>query len=674
MLGGIIDEENFFITWLTWWFGDTAGVMVVAPLFIIAKDHIPCKIKHKSFGKALILFGLLIFCQSIVFGDLIPSTPHYPLAFVSLPFLMWITFRFDRLGAILGVTIVSVTSIVGTAQGLGPFVFNNNLNDSLLILQLFMGLITVTFLAMAAVNHERNQAVRAKTEAESRYADLYENAPDMFASVETDTGKVIQCNQTIADRLGYSKEEIIGAPITQFYPADDLGAVKKIFNQFVETGVVNDAELWFQRKNGTKIAVSLNVSAVRDEQGKILYCRSIWRNITARKKMEAALIENEELLRSIVNNTSAVIYLKDLQGRYILINRQYENLFKLKNEYVKGKTDLNIFPRKIAEKFMANDKKVLEMGTIMECEEVAPHEDGLHTYISVKFPVRRINGEVLGVGGISTDITDRKRVEDELLLQRNLLKGLVDERTKDLLMAKDKAEKANQAKTEFLSRISHELRTPLNAILGFTQLLDMNREGNLSQMDKENIQRVLNSGEHLLELVNDVLDLSQIEKGGVELKNEIISVKHVVDELVVSLFPLAEKKEITIENKISEVENLWVYADKTRFNQIMLNLLSNAIKYNREKGSVFIYGKNDDPLMVEISVRDTGPGIPKDKQIFIFRPFHRLTDDPSVEGIGMGLAITKNLVEFMKGSISVQSEVGEGSNFFIKLPKQNHFL
>ncbi|MFQ5443060.1 MAG: PAS domain-containing protein, partial [Nitrospinales bacterium] len=184
------------------------------------------------------------------------------------------------------------------------------------------------------------------------------------------------------------------------------------------------------------------------------------KELEIRKKVEADLRESEELLQSIINNTSAVIYLKDLQGRYILINRQHEKLFNVKNENVKGKTDLDIFPKEIAEKFIANDQKVLELGRVMEWEEVAPHEDGLHTYISVKFPIRGANGEIIRVAGISTDITDRKKAESELLLHRNQLQLLVDEKTKNLVAAKDKAEQANNAKSEFLARMSHELRTP----------------------------------------------------------------------------------------------------------------------------------------------------------------------------------------------------------------------
>ncbi|MFQ5443062.1 MAG: ATP-binding protein [Nitrospinales bacterium] len=268
-----------------------------------------------------------------------------------------------------------------------------------------------------------------------------------------------------------------------------------------------------------------------------------------------------------------------------------------------------------------------------------------------------------------------------ILIYNRLLKRQVKKRTQDLqkelgerkrvekelIKAKDDAEKSNNAKSEFLARMSHELRTPLNAILGFTQLLDMNQEGNLTSTEKEKIKHVLNSGEHLLELVNEVLDLSQIEKGRIEIKNESISIKSVIDDLVVSFSPLAKKKGITIENQIP-VEEV-IYADKTRFKQIMLNLLSNAIKYNKENGFVFVNSRNGHRPTLEIMVRDTGRGIPKDKQIYIFEPFRRLTDDPSIEGTGIGLSITKSLVEYMNGSIAVKSEVGMGSSFSVTFPK-----
>lgn len=246
-----------------------------------------------------------------------------------------------------------------------------------------------------------------------------------------------------------------------------------------------------------------------------------------------------------------------------------------------------------------------------------------------------------------------------------------NEMANSLIQAKEKAEINSRAKSELLSRISHEFRTPMNSVLGFAQLLDINKNSTLDKIQRDHIKQILNSGQHLLDLINNVLDLTKTERDEYKFECEILSLKPLIDDLVVSVRPLAEAKGITIENQISSTEEFFINANRTHFKQIVLNLLSNSIKFNKDKGSIFINLKNIDDSNIELSVRDTGRGIPKDMQNKIFDPLQRERDDATIEGTGLGLSITKQLVELMKGSIYLESDQGKGATFFVTFNKSS---
>ena len=272
--------------------------------------------------------------------------------------------------------------------------------------------------------------------------------------------------------------------------------------------------------------------------------------------------------------------------------------------------------------------------------------------------------------------------EEKIHRHQEMLQDHVRERTRDLeneiqirkkteyelIKAKEEAESASLAKSEFLARMSHEFRTPMNAILGFAQLMKIDKSGEHSNIQLQNIEQILKAGNHLLTLINEVLDLSLIESGKMKLSLENIDVYSVVLEVLDLVNPMAKEAGIRVENKIEKEENLVVIADRKALIQSLLNLVSNAVKYNVKNGSVCLDWKREENGLLSIDVIDTGIGISLDKQKDLFDPFNRLGRDATkIEGTGIGLTITKNLLEFMGGKIVVDSSQGKGSRFSIQL-------
>ncbi|WP_290644051.1 transporter substrate-binding domain-containing protein [Aquabacterium sp.] len=267
---------------------------------------------------------------------------------------------------------------------------------------------------------------------------------------------------------------------------------------------------------------------------------------------------------------------------------------------------------------------------------------------------------------LSRDVTDRKLVEQALARHGDELEKIVHERSRQLVEARDASESASQAKSEFLSRMSHELRTPMNAILGFAQLIDM--DAGSSPRSKSHVQEILRAGKHLLHLINDVLDLEQVEAGRVTLHPEPVALSDLGREVIALMQPLANQQQITLS--MGSMHGLAVMADATRVRQVVLNLLSNAVKYNRPGGQVWLEAAIQGEGAIRVSVRDTGPGIAARHLDQLFQPFNRLgAESGQIEGSGIGLSLCRRLAELMHGTMGVLSQEGEGSTFWVDLPR-----
>ncbi|MEO6873147.1 MAG: ATP-binding protein [Chthoniobacterales bacterium] len=363
------------------------------------------------------------------------------------------------------------------------------------------------------------------------------------------------------------------------------------------------------------------------------------------RERTATLAQSEAKLQALLDHMTPIVFMKDLAGRYQLVNRRFEHVFGFAEGSVCGKTATELFPKDAGEPSNEDDRQIIATGKSLHFEKTIEVRNGVRTFLSTKFPLLDAAGKVYATCGISTDITDRARAEQAVQ------------------QAKEEADRASRAKSEFLSRMSHELRTPMNAILGFAQLLELE---DLSADQHESVTHIIGGGRHLLELINEVLDISRIEAGRLALSTEPVELTAALRETIDLVRTLAADRELALT--MNPIAECFVLADRQRFKQVLINLVSNAIKYNRVGGSVTITCQPGE-ARVRILIQDTGMGIPADQISQLFTPFERLSADRgSIEGTGLGLAVARRLVEAMDGTIGFESVPGEGSTFWVEIP------
>jgi len=393
-------------------------------------------------------------------------------------------------------------------------------------------------------------------------------------------------------------------------------------------------------------------------------------DVTERIQAEEALQRSEAFLNSLLDAIPIPVFYKDTEGRYLGFNRAYEAFFGATRDSLIGKTVFDISPRELAEVYYAKDKECFDGEGIQQYESPARDTRGeMRDVIFNKAVFTDSRGTVLGLIGAMLDITERKQAEEELLRYRDRLEETVRQRTAELLLARNAAEAANKAKSAFLANMSHELRTPLNAILGFSDILG--RDPGLSEAQKETLAIVHKSGDHLLGLVNDVLDLAKIEAGRVTLTPAPFNLDSMISEVVDMLRIRAQNKGLQLLIDHSSQFPRHIVGDEAKLRQILINLIGNAIKAT-ERGSVTlrlgVKRNKVDHLIVE--VQDTGVGIAPADQAKLFQPFVQIGQQTTQQGTGLGLAITRQFIELMGGHITLASTEGLGSTFRVELPVQ----
>ena len=368
-----------------------------------------------------------------------------------------------------------------------------------------------------------------------------------------------------------------------------------------------------------------------------------------RAASERGRVESEARLEAIVNFAPALVFLTDLDGRFMLVNRRFAETVGRDVAEIVGRTASDILPPESMDGFLALDPQAEATAELVEIQASTGADGVARTYLAARYPLRDATGAVQALCGMATDITALKLAEGEAQESRRA------------------AEEANRAKTEFLSRMSHELRTPLNAILGFAQLLEL---GDLDADGRESVRYIRRGGQHLLDLINEVLDISRIETGRLSLSPEPVWLPDVIEEQLALIAPLAVDRGISVEAQASPACACHVVADRQRLKQVLLNLLSNAVKYNRPDGRITIECRDVGEGRIRIEVTDTGVGIPPENLGRLFIPFDRLgAEQTDVEGTGIGLTLARRLVEQMGGTLSVESAVGQGSTFAVELAR-----
>jgi len=400
-------------------------------------------------------------------------------------------------------------------------------------------------------------------------------------------------------------------------------------------------------------------------------------DISERKVAELALRESQERYRDLFENAHDLIQSVTPDGRILYENPAWREIMG----YVPEEICELKFPSVLVGDSALRWAELVaaatpEKGTDRSEWRVRT-KDGREIELEGTTNCRFENGRLVAVLSILRDISQRKRMETALVSSRDDLERRVAERTAALAAATEAAvharadaERANLAKSEFLSRMSHELRTPLNAILGFGQLLEIN---DLGEQDTESVGHILSAGRHLLSLINEVLDIARIETGNMSLSPEPVPLTPVLREVMQMMAALAQEKGIRLEAHLHAGRGWHVKADQQRLRQIVLNLLSNAIKYNRISGRVTVECREVGDGRVRITVTDTGAGLRPDEMARLFVPFERLDAESSgTEGTGIGLALCKRLAEAMNGNVGVESTVGKGSSFWVELPASDN--
>jgi PAS domain S-box-containing protein len=509
---------------------------------------------------------------------------------------------------------------------------------------------------------ERQRVTAALRESEERLKAIIDNSPNAIYLKDT-KGRYTLVNASTAEMQGLDPAEMIGTTAFGHLPKEIADLVASQEADVLESGEASERELELSaKKGGTRVGLAVKFP-VFDANGVITGVGTIISDITERKRSETELLtarekaeEQARLQRIILDNVGQGILVFSKDARLVLWNDYGTKFTGLSDAFLATEQTWDNCGRYTADEYN-QERHVLEAVAEFERRIEAGERDFV---ISYQRRGRDGRGWVqVGLRSLSDgtrvqtyqDITDLHQAIDAAREAQRL------------------AEDANRTKSDFLSNMSHELRTPLNAIIGFTEYVIDDDDDPITSEQHQSLSQVLKAGRHLLLLINDVLDLSRIEAGAISLSLEPVDPGLVIDECVSLMASFAASRNVQLSDTLTGTSLPPIEADRVRFKQVFLNLLSNAIKYNSDSGHVVIERGSAEAGMLRIGVRDDGPGIAEDRLAQLFSPFERLgAENSAIEGTGIGLTITKSLVDQMGGKMSVESIVGEGSTFWLEMP------
>ena len=554
------------------------------------------------------------------------------------------------------------------------------------------------------MNHDESpkplSPLHARDNASELYRLLVESVGDYAIFALDPHGYVLSWNPGAERFKGYTAQEAIGQHFSIFYPRN---LVAQGFPEFelrtaANTGRFED-EGWRIRKDGTRFWANVVITALKGPNGELLGYAKVTRDLTARRDAEQALRESEERFRLLVEGVrDYAIFMLDPDGRIATWNAGAERIKGYRANEIVGKHFSVFYPEEdVAAGKPARELEIASRTGTYEEEGWRVRKDGTQIWANVLITaIRNKGGELVGYAKVTRDLTERRRAQQRAIEDAQQaaaqeaarresearaaeLRGLAEQlkeqatelqnRSREAEDARLRAEEANLAKSQFLAAMSHELRTPLNAIGGYTDLMAMELSGPVTSQQRDQLARVKRSQEHLLGIINDILNFSRIEAGQLTYDLEDASVHDMVDAVVQMIAPQARARQIHIDDLQCQPD-VMVHADRPKVEQIMLNLLSNAVKFTDAGGRISLSCERIDERRVAIVVRDTGGGIPQDQLDAIFEPFMQVGRSLTAtrEGTGLGLAISRDLARAMHGDISVESTVGVGSEFRVVLP------
>ncbi|NOY12579.1 MAG: PAS domain-containing protein [Deltaproteobacteria bacterium] len=500
---------------------------------------------------------------------------------------------------------------------------------------------------------------RKKTEKELREALLRANVvwdqAFQFIGLLTIDGTMVAVNQAPLSFSGIKKAEVLGKPFWEAPWFDRSAALRDRIRTSLDIAVKGELvrfEEWLRDKRGTLRCIDISIKPVRDDAGDIIFVIPEGRDITDRKRAAQELRESEERLQAILDNSPAVIYLKDPDGCYRLINRKFEELFHVERNQFLGKTDQDIVSKEVADKFQMHDRAVIESGGAIQVEEEVTHDDGLNSYISLKFPLRDIKGEIYAVCGISSNITERKKMENVVRESERRVRAI------------------NKELEAFAYSVSHDLRAPLRSIDGFSQILLEDYSDVLDELGKSYLVRARAGSQRMGKLIDDLLKLSQLTRG--EILKRRVDLSRLAREIAAEL--QEDQPEREVEFLIAP--ELVAEGDEALLRVLLKNLIGNAWKFTGRAGRARIEfgalmsaegGVTMEPDEPVYFVCDNGAGFDmafQDKLFGAFQRLHRAIDFP---GTGIGLATVERIIRQHGGRVWGKGVVGEGATFFFTL-------
>jgi len=533
-------------------------------------------------------------------------------------------------------------------------------------------------------------------ESEAKYRTLYESSSD--AIMLLDEKGFFDCNNATLLIFGFlKKEDFIKvhpanvSPPNQPDGVDSMTAANNKISEAFRKGM-NRFEWMHRRNNGEDFPAEVLLTAFQFNDKQVL--QATVRDITERKRAEEELIKYRENLEELVKERTAELQ-KEIDERKVaqLEREQFYKFFRISSDLmaiadpngcfkkinpaclnVLGYSETELLAKPFIDFVYPDDRqqtldemaKQIQLGFSLNFENRYLCKDGTTRWLSWRANYDKNEGITYAT---ARDITERRLAEEELKKYREHLEELVNERTREVILAKEEAEHANMAKTNFLETMSHELRTPLNAILGFSEMLKQKMSGELNEKQEQFVDNIITGGNNLHNILGQILDIIQMDQGTIELNIENIPVPETVNELIGVIKEKAEKKNVLIEKNF-DPELEYINADKQKVKQVFLNLLDNAVKFSKPEGGTITITAKKEGDMARFSVTDTGIGIKEDDVGKLFQKFTQLEtgSDRKYGGTGIGLAISKQFVELHGGRIWAQSKYGEGSTFTFLIP------